>query len=347
MNEVPPVLPEGQSDTQTGDDEISLIDLFAVLWRRKRMIIAIVAAAMAGAVGFSVLSLVLPPEKSPLPNLYTPQAHMLINDQASSGGGFSSMLDSSGLGSLAGLMGISVSGSATYSQLASYLIGTNTLLDMVTDEFGLVARYKIKNSPRAESRKKLKKLLTAEFDGESGVFTIGFTDRDPVFAQAVVDFTVTYLEKMFDELGLDKNKIEKENLELNIANTYQEIQKLESEGRRLEQSVSRTLGGGLPAITVDLNRIRLELDAQQQVYTQLKVQYELAKIKIASETPVFQILELAEVPDRKSGPSRGLICIIASFAAAFFAMFLAFVLNAVDNIKKDPVAMAKLRGEGA
>jgi uncharacterized protein involved in exopolysaccharide biosynthesis len=88
----------------------------------------------------------------------------------------------------------------------------------------------------------------------------------------------------------------------------------------------------------------LELAAQQQVYSQLKVQYELLKINMASEKPVFQVLELAEVPDQKSGPSRGMICIIVTFAAGFISVFLAFVLNAISNIRKDPEAMAKLRG---
>jgi uncharacterized protein involved in exopolysaccharide biosynthesis len=326
------------------DDEISLIDLFAVLWRRKRFIITIVIIAMVGVVVFSVLSLTLPPETSFLPNKYTPSAHMLINDQSSSGGGLSSMLNSSGLSGLASLAGLSLSSGQTYSQLATYLIGTNTLLDMVVDEYDLIARYKIKKFPRAESRKILKKILTAKVDDASGVLSISFSDRDPVFARSVVNFTTAYLEKRFDELGLDKNRIEQENLEINIANTFREIQKLEQDGHQLEQSVSRSLGGGLPSITVELNRIQLELGAQKQVYTQLKVQYELVKIKISSETPVFQVLELAEVPDQKSGPSRGLICIIVTFAAAFFAVFLAFVLNAVENIKKDPEAMAKLKG---
>jgi uncharacterized protein involved in exopolysaccharide biosynthesis len=100
----------------------------------------------------------------------------------------------------------------------------------------------------------------------------------------------------------------------------------------------------VPAISLDLSRIQMELEAQRQVYAQLKVQYELLKVAMASEKPVFQLLELAEVPDRKSGPSRGLLCIIVAFAAGFFSVFLAFALNAVENIKQDPEAMAKLRG---
>ncbi|GHV81318.1 hypothetical protein AGMMS49944_31090 [Spirochaetia bacterium] len=92
-------------------------------------------------------------------------------------------------------------------------------------------------------------------------------------------------------------------------------------------------------------KIRRPGAAQRQVYTQLKVQYELLKVTMASEKPVFQILEMAEVPDKKSGPSRGMLCIIVTFAAGFFAVFLAFVLNAISNIRKDPEAMAKLKGE--
>jgi uncharacterized protein involved in exopolysaccharide biosynthesis len=44
----------------------------------------------------------------------------------------------------------------------------------------------------------------------------------------------------------------------------------------------------------------------------------------------------------KSGPGRGMLCIIVTFAAGFFSVFLAFALNAVSNIRNDPEAMAKL-----
>lgn len=91
----------------------------------------------------------------------------------------------------------------------------------------------------------------------------------------------------------------------------------------------------------------MELGVKRQVYSQLKVQYELLKVNMASEVPVFQILEVAEVPDLKSGPSRGTLCIMVTFAAGFFSVFLAFALNFVENIRKDPVAMAKLRGINA
>ncbi|MDR0474624.1 MAG: lipopolysaccharide biosynthesis protein [Treponema sp.] len=334
-------------ETQKQDDEVSLFDLFAVLWHRKKMIITITVLAVIGAVIFSVISLKLPPEKSFLPNKYTPKALMIIDNKSSSGGGLSSMLNSSNMssmGGLASLAGASLLSSSSNSQLATFLVGTNSMLDSITDEFDIIKRYKIKKFPRTSSRKELKKDLKADYDSKSGVFTISFTHREPAFARDVVNYCTVYMGRRFDELGLDKNKIEKENLEANIANTFREIQQLENDSRKLEQSVASGFPAGrLPSITTELNRISLELEAQQQVYTQLKVQYELVKVNLASERPVFQILEMAEVPEQKSWPSRGLLCIIVTLAAGFLATFMALAMNAIDNIKNDPEAMAKLR----
>ncbi|MDE5613808.1 MAG: lipopolysaccharide biosynthesis protein [Treponemataceae bacterium] len=322
------------------DDEISLIDLFAVLLRYKVMIIVLTVLAAIGAVVFSIISLVLPPEKSPLPNQFTPKAHMLIKE-SSSGGGLSSALASSALGSLAGLSGMT--GGSSNSSLAIYLVSSNPLFDAVTDTFGIVERYKIKKYVRATSRKALKKTLSAEFDDETGVFTVSFTDIDPVFAQQVVNFVVDWLGERFDELGLDSNKIKKENLEKNIQSSYNEILRLEREARNLGASVSGGMSAfDIPSITTGTTRIQMELGAQKEVYTQLKIQYEMLKVEMQSEQPIFQILERPEIPDQKSKPSRGKLCIIVVFAVFFLSVFMAFARNAFRNIRNDPEAWGKL-----
>ncbi len=330
--------------TVNDDEEISLIDLFAVLLKYKFMIIGITAFAMIFAVVISIISLILPPEKSFLPNEYTPKALMLINDSSSSGGSLSSMLSSSGLGSLASLAGIGASGGSTYSSLATYFATTNTFLDSIVDEFKLIEKWEIEKSPRANSRKQLKKVLAADFDDDSGVFSISFTDIDPDFAKSVVNYAVKLMENMFLDLGIDKNLLEKKNLEQNITNTKDEILRLQRRTKQLESSVSYgASASNIPEIMTEIQMVKLELEAQQQVYTQLKTQQELLKINMASDTPVFQIIEEAEVPDQKSGPSRGKLCIIITFAGFFISIFLAFALNAVQNIKNDQEAMQKIK----
>ena len=326
------------------DDEISLIDLFAVLLKHKVLIIGLTGAAMIFAVLISVISLKLSPEKSFLPNQYTPKAQMLINDDSSSKGGLSSMLSSSGLGSLAGLAGVSVSSGSSNSALAGYLVSSNTIQDAVVDKFDLIERYKIKKSPRAASREALKKVLTSNYDSDTGVFSISFTDTDPEFAREVVNYVVDLLEARFNELGIDQNKLQEANLKENIQHSYDEILSLQKRIQTLEQSVSNVYNpSAAPSIMLDSSLLKLELSAQQQIYSQLKVQYESLKVTMASEQPVFQILEYAEVPDQKSGPSRGKLCIIITFAAFFMSIFIAFAINAVQNIKQDPEAMAKLK----
>lgn len=325
------------------DEEISLIDLLSVLLKHLKLIIGLPFLAAIGILIFAIVSIVMPPEKSPLPNLYTPTAYMLINDESSSSGGLSSLINSSGLGGLASLAGVSTSVGSSYSSLALFLTKSNTFLDAVVDEFGLIERWEIEEHPRFESRKHLKEVLNANFDEDSGVFSLSFTDYDPVFAQKVVNFSVDYIEKLFLELGIDKNLLEKRNLEESITSSYNEIIRLQKEIQNLEHSVSYSISSNnVPSIMLDTTMLKLELTAQEQVYTQLKTQLEMLKISMMSEKPVFQILEKAEVPDRKSEPSRGMLCIIVVFAAFFIAVFLAFLLNAIENIKKDEVSMKKL-----
>ncbi|MCR5401109.1 MAG: lipopolysaccharide biosynthesis protein [Treponema sp.] len=325
------------------NDEISLIDLFAVVMKYIKMEIIIVASAMLFAVTISVISIKLPPEKSFLPNKYKSQANMLINDSSSSGGGLASAIAASGLG---GLMGISTSGGSSYSSLATYLSTSNPFLDAIVDNFNILAREEFQKSkhPLSDSRKWLSGKLKASIDDNSGVFTISCTDIDPAFAQAVVNFSVDWLSNRFDELGIDKNKIQKANLEKNIDASFAEIQKLQKEVDNVAYSVSHGSSAyNIPSITLTTTKLQMELNAQQEVYKQLKTQYELLKVQMASETPVFQILERPEIPDQKAEPSRGKLCIIITFAAAFMAIFIAFLRNAIENIKKDPEAMSKLK----
>jgi uncharacterized protein involved in exopolysaccharide biosynthesis len=323
--------------------EITLFALFLTLWRYRILILSVTISAMVISLGVSIVSLMLPPEKSFLPNLYTSRADMLINNANSQGSGITAAINASGLGGLASMAGLNVTGGPTFSSLVVYLAGSNTLLDSIVGEFDIAARYKIKDHRIGNSRKALKKRLRVECDDANGVFTIGFTDYDPVFACEVVNYCVDYLSNRFESLGLDKNILQKKNLEKGIETAYQSIRDLEDEVQKLERSATTLYSGPVQNITLETRRINMELNAQQQIYTQLKVQLELVNTSIASETPVFQILEVAQVPDLKSGPGRGMLCIIVSLGAFFFSAFLGFALSLLENIRNDEESMERFR----
>lgn len=338
--------PENQKNVEmnskSSEDEISLLDLLSVILKYIKMEITIVVLAMIFAVVYSIVSLVLPPEKSYMPNNFTAQANMLINDSAStSGASLSSLLGSSGLGNL---MGLGSSKGNSYSSLAVYLSKSNPFFDAIVENFQILQREEFQKSkfPVSESRKWIEKKLKGKIDEDSGVFTLSFTDIDPAFARDVVNFSVDWLSKRFDELGVDKNKIKKANLEKNIESSFEDIQELQKEAENIGYSVANgtSLYG---SVSLAMTKIRLELDAKQEVYKQLKAQYELLKVQMASESPVFQILERPEIADRKSEPSRGKFCIIVVFSAVFISIFIAFFRNSIENIKKDPEAVSKLK----
>ena len=330
-------------NANNSDDEISLLDLAAVLWRWKWLIIGVTGLVMLGAVVYAVISKKLPPEKSYLPDMYTSSAMMLISEDSNKGSSALNQLASSGLGNLAGLAGLSGSGGSKYSKLAVYLAGSDSFLDVLIQEFDLTNRYKIKKFPKTESRKLLKKRLTAKLDDKSGIFSLTFKDIDPAFAQQVVDFAVAYYEQRFSEMGLDKHKLEKEGLEKSLQAALEEIKRLESEAAGLERKTLNAYGA-IPAIALEATRLKREIQVQEQIYGRLKGRYELLKIEMSSEMPVFQVLDYPQIPEVKSEPSRGKLCIIAAFAGFFFSLFAAFGLNAITAIAHDPAAVAKLKG---
>lgn len=331
---------EGLESTQKKDEnEISLVDLFAVLWKYKKMIIITTGIAMIGVLVVCIISLMLPPDKSFMPNKYTPKAQMLINNEDS---GASSMLGS--LGGLASFAGVNVPATSTNSALAGYLVNSNTIQDAVINRFNFIEEWEIEKSPIAESRKALKEKLKSAYDEDTGIFTISFEDKDPVLARDVVNYVVELLDQRFNELGVDKNKLTKQNLEENINTTYNEIINLQSQIGNIEQTVSNVYSpSSTPSIMMDTTMVRMELSVQEEIYKNLKAQYESLKVQMASEKPVFQIVEYAEIPDQKSGPSRGKLCIIVTFAAGFLSVFLAFLLNALKNMKSDPEVVAKFK----
>ena len=218
---------EVEKDINEKDDEISLIDLFAVLLRRKWLIMGVTAAAMIFVVVYSIISLKLPPEKSYLPNTYKVSANMLITDSDSSGG----MSLSGSASAMASLMGVNLSGggSSSTSSLILYLTKSNPFYDAIAENFNLYEKFEFEKSPIANTRTALSKQVSTEYDSSSGVLKVSFEDIDPAFAVDVVNFVVDWISAKLDELGVDSNKISKDNLEKNIDTSWNEILKLTKE----------------------------------------------------------------------------------------------------------------------
>jgi len=335
---------------------------------------------------------------------------MLI--QSSSSGGLASTLASSGLSSLASLVGISAGGNSN-QQLAIALTTSNTTIDKLNAKFDFVAHYKIKEPKLTPLRNMIAKKLSAKMDDASGLFTVSYTDTDPVFAKSVVDETVSILSERFAQLSGSKALEQKSLLEKRLADVDAAIKDLEAKSKAftakygvvqvdalateqitilarlrselilkemdienykkvskindpvLDQlnnerqglldkikEIETGTGPGskvmpsqreLPTIAFEYAKLQRDLAVQTELFKILTQQYELAKFNAAGQEPVFQIVEMAEVPDMKSGPSRSMIVVVATMAGFFLSILLAFVAESFDKIRHDPEAVARFK----
>lgn len=104
------------------------------------------------------------------------------------------------------------------------------------------------------------------------------------------------------------------------------------------------LSEDLPELAVRFSRLERELRIQARIYETLTQQYEVARLSAEDQTLAFQVLEMADVPQKKSGPSRAVLSAVVTTAAFFGSVFLVFFINMVRNLRRDDDAMRRLTG---
>ena len=137
-----------------------------------------------------------------------------------------------------------------------------------------------------------------------------------------------------DDPRLEQLKEERQNL-LNLIEQNQ--LKLPDSNQTAGDAVVSTKNKpkNLLDVAQSFSQLTIELDIQQRIYNTLSPQYEAMKLAPESEAP-FQVLELADIPDIKSGPERSKIVLIA-FAGSFFAsLALSLLLNVIRGHRRQP-----------
>lgn len=218
------------SDTNgTRDDTISLLDLLAVLARRKWLIVGMTAIIAILTLAFLVAMMIIPSSSrwNYLPVLYKPTAKILLQD-SSRGSSLSSMLNQSGLGALSGLVGAGVSGGGTSADLAKALLASNTIKDAIAREFDFATLLDLQKSktPRTSARAAIDEATVQKYDSKSGILEVGYKDIDPVRATNIVNRMVDLLDGEFSRLTLDKVASKRKYLGESVAALERETRKV-------------------------------------------------------------------------------------------------------------------------
>jgi len=388
----------------------TIVYFISILWHYRLLIVLTTAVVTVAVLAYCVVSISLPPEKSPMPNVYTAEATILVQSDSQSD------VNSSIMNALGVYQG-SAASAKNNGDLIIEVLNSRMMLDALIDEFDIIKKLGLTEYAKGISRGFMKNKIRYTYVRNTGVMKIASDDTDPVLARNIVNKTVSLLESWFSQnRGLAKQK-QRQSLEDKITevktsidtlqNRIKSIQKrygvlsVEELGQtqaaslaelrsqlilkdveiknytsfskiddpRLEQlkaerqnlldlitqnqqklpEADMASGGqlkslkSLPDVAQEFSQLSLELDIQQRIYNTLSPQYEAMKLTPESD-PIFQVLELADVPDIKSGPSRPKIILIA-FAASFFgSIALSLVINAMRKLNFKEIIEIITRG---
>jgi uncharacterized protein involved in exopolysaccharide biosynthesis len=91
--------------------------------------------------------------------------------------------------------------------------------------------------------------------------------------------------------------------------------------------------GELPVLALTYYDLERKVSVEEALWEALTKQYEAAKVEEAEEIPAVRVLDVANVPERKSGPSRRSIVeagALLSLVAAFIAVLVGMMWEAMD-----------------
>lgn len=307
QQQIPPTLPPYMYPPE---DEINLLDYLIVLLKYKWLIISMVFVASVASVIYSLQ----------LTNIYRSEATIAPRQEEKTA--TSSTLSAlRGLGGFAGdLIGLGGGGSADKfemvlkSRILSYrIVEKHKLMPRIFEEIWDSEKKKWNTNPHPtlqDAHKTLMGMLTISRDRKSDVLTIQFDHKDPEFTKEMVEYYTTELSESLREETL-KDAAENQ--------------------RFLRRQLERT-----PDVLL-----------KEKIYILLAKEIEKETFASAQKYYSFMVLDPPIVPDlnKRIKPKRRIICILSVTVAFFTAVFMAFFLEYIHNLKttEDPERLERFK----
>lgn len=289
---------------QGAEDEIDLLELWRVLVKNKRMILAAMFAAALLSAGISLL----------MHNIYRGEV-LLAPAQSGDNktGGLASMLGG-GLGGLASLAGISVGGGSTDESLAVLqsreflwnFVQEKKLMPILFEDAWDAEHKKWKESDPKKQPGQMDVyrlftkggVLNVDTDKKTDLVTVTVDWKDPALA---ADWANSLVERLNQYLA------------------QQAIARSESNLKYLNEQLMSTQ-------IDEMRQTLFGLIANEQKNVMLaKTQKDFA----------FKVLDPAVEPDKKIKPHRSLIVILTMFVAGFLAILYAFIKEGIAKRREE------------
>ncbi|MBI4530203.1 MAG: hypothetical protein HY709_01670 [Candidatus Latescibacteria bacterium] len=327
-------------DVPVMDDEgVNLLDYLAVLVNHLRLIVSVVAVTVITAViGVFVQT-----------SIYTASTTVLPT-QGGGGGSLGSLAGLTGLSGLGGLAG-GVEGS---SQLFPDILKSRSLLARVVqrsfatttrpDSAMLIEIFGVRRKDevgRLEVAVRiLRERLRVMTDPRTGIVTVSVDAVEPQLAADLANAVIEELKAYNQNVRISRAKENRIFIEKRLAETDSALKAAE-ETMKIFRERNRMIDFS-PELQLIQGRLTREVAIQQGLFTTLKQQFELARIEEIKETPVVNVLDTAIPPFIRTRPKRTQTVLLAGVVSLFLGVFLAFVLQYTEHMKRDGESTAKL-----
>lgn len=203
-----------------------LLYYIGILLRYKWLIIITTFLAGLGSVGFAVLSIRMPPERSPLPNMYRSNAVLLMNTTGTD----------TAVQTFLTSLGMEPQGPGTidYGQLALMILNSRTTIDQVIAEMNIATKYRLVEDVQFSARRIVASRSAFAYNRQTGALDISYESTDPLFSRDMVAKMVGLLSNRFADMGGSLRSKQLNILEEKLLEVSRETARLESEIKSIQ-----------------------------------------------------------------------------------------------------------------
>ena len=270
------------------EEELSLLDIFTIMWRRKWLIIFL-TVVFGGAAAFYAFT---------APFIYRGVCRILPPGSGGSGGLMAS------LGGLASLVGLP--STASNGQMMIGILQGDTVVDAIIDKFKLMEEYE--QEIRLRARTATLKNLEVNEDTKSGLISVAFLNEDPQRAADIANAFVEELRKKVRDLAFKDAQQKREFFENQLLQAQQELNTAEAEMINYQQSSGVIeLGSQTGALLASINSLRNRIAAKNVEISTMSsyARKDNPRLKLLQSELDAMTKELRSLEEQQSRQGRG------------------------------------------
>jgi uncharacterized protein involved in exopolysaccharide biosynthesis len=204
------------NQTTRNEEDVTLFDYWQVVYGRRKTVIVFCTVVVLATLVVSLL----------LPKIFESTATLLPQLESNTGLGLGALLASSGAGTAAQSLGISLPGApATPTDIFTAMLKSRIMADEVIRRFNLMERYDKKTMQ--DTRLALENATRIVVSKEK-VIKVTVEDKDPQVAADIANFYVSNLDHLNQTLSVSKARENRKFIEQRVAETQVALIKVEN-----------------------------------------------------------------------------------------------------------------------